>query len=98
MELIVVEHGRYDAATLDFVSWLESTTEKLQDLHNLSGSRDQLEARLAKIKVDCPMIIKSHDSLSCFSSPLCRESPVKWFHCTDAYKVSYVSCANGGPI
>ena len=47
----VGEHQRFEEACEDYMTWYDSTIQALQELHNSSGSKDDIENRLIKLKV-----------------------------------------------
>ncbi len=50
-EVGVGEHERFDEACDDYTTWYDATVQTLKDLHNPTGSKDDLENRLIKLKV-----------------------------------------------
>ena len=49
----VGEHQRFEEACEDYMTWYDGTIQTLQELHNSSGSKDDIENRLIKLKVIC---------------------------------------------
>ena len=50
-EMYVAEHQRFDESCEDYTTWYNATTQALQELHNSTGSKDDIENRIIKLKV-----------------------------------------------
>ena len=47
----VGEHQRFEEACEDYMAWYDGTIQTLQEFHNSSGTKDDIENRLIKLKV-----------------------------------------------
>ncbi len=50
-ELNVGEHQRFNESCEDYMTWYDTTTQTLQDLHNSTGTKEEVENRSSKLKV-----------------------------------------------
>jgi len=51
LEVQCSEHANYNEAAEAFSVWLDASTEKLQTQHNSTGTKSDIEERIAKLRV-----------------------------------------------